>query len=213
MLVEAQRWGFQIKTVLTDDEALLRQWEGTAAHVVLIDSSLLIYAADTQTPQSLIFTCAMPDELEEIPGGRLLVLDGVQDPGNVGTIVRTADAFGADGVVLLPGCADLWSPKVVRATMGACFRLPVISCTEEKLTAMLKKENIPLYATALREDTEDLRDVSLKRAAVVIGSEGRGVSARVLNMCEKTLKIPMRERCESLNAAMAAGIVLWEGFK
>lgn len=213
MLAEAQRWGFQIKTVLTDDEALLHQWEGTAARVVLVDSELLSYAADTQTPQGLIFTCAMPEEVETLPGERLLVLDGVQDPGNVGTIVRTADAFGADGVVLLPGCADLWSPKVVRATMGACFRLPVINCTEETLVQLLKQDDIPLYATALREDTEDLRAVSLKRAAVVIGSEGRGVSARVLDLCEKTLKIPMRERCESLNAAMAAGIVLWEGFK
>lgn len=213
MLAEAQRWGFQIKTILTDDETLLRQWEGTAAHVVPVDSELLSYASDTQTPQDVIFTCAMPEGVERLPGERLLVLDGVQDPGNVGTIVRTADAFGADGVVLLPGCADVWSPKVVRATMGACFRLPVISCTEETLAEMLKVENIPLYATALREDTEDLREVPLKRAAVVIGSEGHGVSERVLGLCEKTLKIPMRERCESLNAAMAAGIVLWEGFK
>ena len=78
---------------------------------------------------------------------------------------------------------------------------------------LLKQLNIPLYATALREDTLDIRDADLKRAAVVIGSEGRGVSNAVLDCCEQTIKIPMRERCESLNAAMAAGIVLWESWR
>lgn len=213
MLEEALRWGFQVKTVLTSREELLHQWDGTATHVALVSDELLAYAADTQTPQSVIFTCATPEEEDTLPGGRLLVLDGVQDPGNVGTIVRTADAFGADGVILLPGCADVWSPKVVRATMGACFRLPVLNCTLEKLLQMLQDEKVPLYATALREDTEDVRNAELIRAAVVIGSEGRGVSEQVLQQCKKTLKIPMRERCESLNAAMAAGIVLWEGFR
>ena len=177
MLDEALRWEFQVKTVLTSSEELLHQWEGTATHGALVSEELLAYAADTQTPQSVIFTCAMPEEEDALPGGRLLVLDGVQDPGNVGTIVRTADAFGADGVILLPGCADVWSPKVVRATMGACFRLPVLNCTLEKLQQMLQNEKIPLYATALREDTEDVRNVELIRAAVVIGSEGRGVQS------------------------------------
>jgi TrmH family RNA methyltransferase len=97
--------------------------------------------------------------------------------------------------------------------MGACFRLPVLRCTLEELTAQLEKEHIPLYATALREDTRDIRDADLRRAAVVIGSEGAGVSDEVLRACQMTLKIPMRERCESLNAAMAAGIVLWESWK
>lgn len=213
MLAEAERWGFVPKTILACDEAVLHPWEGRAAHAVLVTPELLAYAADTETPQGLIFTCALPEEPDKLPGGRLLVLDGVQDPGNVGTILRTADAFGADGLVLLPGCADPWSPKVVRATMGACFRLPMLNCTLEKLSEMLAEENIPLYATALREDTRDIRDADLSRAAVVIGSEGKGVSDRVLGRCEMTLKIPMRERCESLNAAMAAGIVLWESWR
>ena len=213
MLAEAERWGFMPQTVLASDAAQLHTWEGRAAHAALVSPELLEYAADTETPQGLLFTCQIPPAPKRLPGGRLLVLDGVQDPGNVGTILRTADAFGADGVVLLSGCADPWSPKVVRATMGACFRLPVLSCRPEELTAMLAEEKIPLYATALREDTLDIREVPLSRAAVVIGSEGKGVSEQVLSLCEKTLKIPMRERCESLNAAMAAGIVLWESFR
>ncbi len=213
MWAEAMEHGWVVSVLLTSEADLLRQCEGIAARCVLVTPELLSYAADTETPQKMIFTCRMPEQTAELAGNRFLVLDGVQDPGNVGTIWRTADAFGADGLILLPGCADPWSPKVIRSTMGACFRLPVLTCTLEDLCSVLTARNIPLYATALREDTQDIRDADLKRAAVVIGSEGRGVSDDVLQRCEQTVKIPMRERCESLNAAMAAGIVLWESFR
>lgn len=213
MLAEAKRWGFVPRTILSCNEAELHQWEGRAAKAVLVSPELLAYAADTETPQGMLFTCTLPEAAEGLPGERLLVLDGVQDPGNVGTILRTADAFGADALILLPGCADPWSPKTVRSTMGACFRLPILSYSLEELTEILEEKHIPLYATALREDTQDIRDADLSRAAVVIGSEGRGVSEQVLQACEMTLKIPMRDRCESLNAAMAAGIVLWEAWR
>ena len=138
------------------------------------------------------------------------MLDGVQDPGNVGTIWRTADAFGANGLILCNGCADPWSPKTVRATMGAVFRLPVYEGTLDETADKLAAASIPLYAAALREDTVDVRDVRLDSAAVIIGSEGRGVSERALSLCQSTIKIPMRARCESLNAAVAASVVLWE---
>ena len=139
------------------------------------------------------------------------MLDGLQDPGNVGTIWRTADAFGADGLILCGGCADPWGPKTVRATMGAAFRLPVWERPLDVLAGELAGMEVPLYATALREDTEDVRTAPLgERSAVIIGSEGRGVSSLALSVCERTLKIPMRARCESLNAAAAACVVLWE---
>src|SRR5699024_4638763 len=134
----------------------------------------------------------------------------LQDPGNVGTIWRTADAFGADGLILCSGCADPWSPKTVRSTMGAAFRLPVREGPLEQAAARLRAAGSPLYATALQEDNGDGRQVSLTRGGVIIGSEGRGVSDLSLQLCEKTVKIPMVERCESLNAAVAASVVLWE---
>ena len=138
------------------------------------------------------------------------MLDGVQDPGNVGTLWRTADAFGADGMILLPGCADPWSPKTLRATMGACFRLPVWEGELSTLLPKLEQAGLPLYATALREDTVDLREMDLRRCAVAIGSEGRGVTQAVLDASAKTVKIPMTEKCESLNAAIAGAVVLWQ---
>lgn len=168
--------------------------------------------ADTQTPQGVVFLCKGKslDPPEELEGDRFLVLDGVQDPGNVGAIWRSADAFGADGLILCGPCADPWSPKTVRATMGAVFRLPVWETTLEELAACLERKGIPLYSTALREDTVDVRQIDLSRAAVIVGSEGRGVSPLALELCEKTIKIPMRARCESLNAGVAASVVLWE---
>ena len=166
-------------------------------------------------PQGALFLAQLPSTTppQRLEGNRYLVLDGVQDPGNVGTIWRSADALGADGLLLVNGCADPYSPKVVRATMGACFRLPVWEGTLEDLTGLLARSAVSLYAAALRDDTEDIRSVPLGSAAVVIGSEGRGVSQPVLDACRATLKIPMRDRCESLNAAVAASVVLWEGWR
>jgi TrmH family RNA methyltransferase len=211
MLGEALKWDAQLETVVCARGAALPEVPGEV-RVVEVPDDLLGAVADTETPQGVVFLCkgknlTPPDTTG---GTRYLALDGVQDPGNVGTIWRSADAFGADGLILCNGCADPWSPKTVRATMGAVFRLPVYECSMDDLARMMAKQDIPLYATALRADTEDLRKVRLDRAAVVIGSEGRGVSQETLALCEKTLKIPMAERCESLNAAVAASVVLWE---
>ena len=139
-----------------------------------------------------------------------MVLDGVQDPGNVGTILRTADAFWSDGLFLVNACADLYNPKTVRASMGAVFRCPVWICTPERLRALLSVSGLALYGAALREDTVDARRADYTRAAVAIGSESRGLSPELLALCDQTLKIPMSEHCESLNAAAAAAVLLWE---
>ena len=179
---------------------------------VEVPGDLLAALAPTQTPQGVLFLCQLPERAlpEKLEGQRYLVLDGVQDPGNVGTLWRTADAFGADGMILLPGCADPWSPKTLRATMGACFRLPVWEGELDDLVPKLAQAGLPLYATALREDTVDLREMDLCRCAIAIGSEGRGVSQAVLEASAKTVKIPMSEQCESLNAAIAGAVVLWQ---
>lgn len=211
LLAEAVRWNAPLTCVVhTAGTALPKLPEGV--RVVQVPEDVMGSISPMKTPQGALFLCRTPEETvpERLTGNRYLVLDGVQDPGNVGTIWRTADALGADGLLLTEGCADPWNWKTVRSTMGACFRLPVYEIEKQALPALLGRSDLPLYATALREDTLDLRDADLSRCAVVIGSEGRGVSEAVLNMSEKTLKIPMRERCESLNAAAAAAVVLWE---
>lgn len=212
LIEEALKWGASMEMVLTAEGRTWPEELSREARQVEVPDSLLRAVSSVETPQGLLAICRTPalTPPDKLSGGRYLVLDGVQDPGNLGTIWRTADAFGADGLLLVNGCADPWSPKTIRATMGACFRLPAWETELETVRILLDGADIPLYATALREDTVDVRDVDLKRAAVVIGSEGRGISEEALALCRRTIKIPMRTRCESLNAAMAAGVVLWE---
>ena len=215
LVEEALKWGAQVETLVVAEGTQPPSQLPEGVRLVEVPADVLKSASTVDTPQGMLAVCRTPDLTppETVTPGRYLVLDGVQDPGNVGTVWRTADAFGAEGLILLPGCAEPFAPKTVRATMGACFRLPVWELTLEELTGLLDRAGLPLYATALREDTADLRQADLERAAVVIGSEGRGVSSQVLAACQATLKIPMRERCESLNAAVAAAIVLWEGWR
>lgn len=213
LLEECVKWGGQVDTVIA--AAGVELPAGLDCRRVEVPADVLASLADTNTPQGVIFTCALPDTAlpEKLPRGRYLVLDGVQDPGNVGTVWRTADALGCAGLLLTGECADPFSPKVVRSTMGACFRLKLWRGERRAVRDLLERSGIPLYATALRADTADIRQADLREAAVVIGSEGRGISQEMLSYCEKTLKIPMEPTCESLNAAIAAAVVLWEGYR
>ena len=211
LLEEALRWDAQLDTVLYTRGTQLPELP-EQLRVVEVPEGLMQAIADTKTPQGVLFLAK--GKLEQLPekpaGDKFLILDGVQDPGNVGTIWRTADAFGADGLILCNGCADPWSPKTVRATMGAVFRLPVYEEFLSAVAAKLTAAGIPIYATALGNPCLDVRGVDLTRSAVIIGSEGQGVSQLALELCEGTLRIPMTGRCESLNAARAAAVVLWE---
>ena len=214
LLAEALKWGAEVKTaVFSEGVDIPPLPDGVRA--VRVSEELMRSVSPMETPQGALFTVALPEVQlpETLSGKHYLVLDGVQDPGNVGTILRTADAFDCDGVFLVNACADLYNPKTARATMGAIFRREAYTVTAEELFALLRKSGVPLYGTALRDDTVPLAEANLARAVVAIGSEGRGLSQQVLDECAKTLKIPMNPRCESLNAAIAATVVLWEMYR
>ena len=214
LLAEALKWHAPVREIaVTVGTALPPIPEGIRA--VEVPEDVMASISPMKSPQGALFTVALPsgEVPATLPGSRYMVLDGVQDPGNVGTILRTLDAFGFDGLLLLEGCADPWSVKTVRSSMGAVFRRPVWCMKAENLPGLLARSGLPLYGTALREDTEDVRAVSLDRCAIAIGSEGQGIRDTVLDMCRKTLKIPMTDRCESLNAAIAAAVLLWESYR
>ena len=196
--------------VCTEDAALPPIPAGV--RVVTVPADVMESLSPAKTPQGVLSVCGMPDRTlpEKLPGKRYVGLDGVQDPGNVGTILRTADAFSADGLLLVNGCADLYNPKTIRATMGAAFRCPVWTCDAPALRALLTASGLPLYGAALRAETIDAREADYTRCAIAIGSEGRGLSAQMLDYCDRTVLIPMRAHCESLNAAVAATVLLWE---
>jgi TrmH family RNA methyltransferase len=176
---------------------------------VQVSEQLMGQISQMEAPEGALFLVKLPQEPETVLHPGTLVLDGIQDPGNVGTILRTADALDVP-VLLTEGCCDPYNPKTVRATMGAIFRNPPRSITRAALGEQCRKNQIPLLSAALSAEAKDLRQVELKKAVVVIGSEGRGVSQELLNMSTGQIIIPMHPRCESLNAAAAAAIVLWE---
>ena len=214
LLEEAARWGAPLTAVVyTPGTALPALPAGV--RLVEVPADVMRSVSPMEAPQGALFLARIPDLTppEALPGKRYLALEGVQDPGNVGTILRTADAFGADGLLLLPGCADLYNHKTVRSSMGAVFRLPAWSCTLEELRALSARAGLPLLGTALREDTVDLRGADLGRSVVLLGSEGRGLSEDALSACRQTVRIPMEAKCESLNVAAAAAAVLWEGYR
>jgi len=142
----------------------------------------------------------------------VLLLDGVADPGNFGAILRSAEAFGVDTVYMGKNGADLYNPKTVRACMGSLFRTDVRRTESiENEIALLKQSGFRIFATALKRDSLDIRDVDfLGKIGFVIGNEGHGVSEEVIGACDGTVIIPMREGPESLNAAVASGVVMWE---
>lgn len=217
MLGEALASGMDIHDILLAedaelDTALLRQAEGQGAKLYICPSSLLGKVSNVKTPQGVVFSCERPvAELRVLQDAkRLMVLEGLQDPGNLGTIIRTADAFALDGIILCEGCVDPTSPKVVRATMGAAFRMPIAAASLEQTVAFLREQNMPLYAAALSESSVPLTHVDLTRAAVMIGNEGRGITKKAAALCTQQIIIPMDGRAESLNASVAASIIMYE---
>ena len=177
--------------------------------VVVVSQEIMEYISPMETPQGALFLCKLPQQTEFLPKPGMLLLDGIQDPGNIGTILRTADALDIP-VALLEGCADPYSHKVVRASMGAVFRTPVVQTTWAEVQTACKAAGIPIGVTALSDRAEDLRSAQLLQMAVVIGSEGQGVRREILESADRELIIPMNPHCESLNAAIAAAIVMWQ---
>lgn len=214
LLEEAIRWNAPLTAVvLTEDVPCPSLPAGVRC--VQVPKDVMASLSPMKAPQGALFTFRMPDLAppEALTGNRYLVLDGLQDPGNVGTIWRTADAFESDGLLLTGPCADPYGWKTIRATMGAAFRMPVWEIAPQKLADLTAHSGLTLLATALREDTLPLQGIRAARTAVVIGSEGKGVSPELLSLCQETVRIPMNPRCESLNAAAAAAVVLWELYR
>lgn len=176
---------------------------------VVITEEISEYISDTKSPQGLFM--AARKRAAEIPpvAGRILILDGVQDPGNVGAMIRAAEALGMDGAALLEGCADVCSPKTLRASMGSVFRLPCVGAGED-FVRELSERGFTVYGAMLDESAKRLGEFRFaEKSAVVIGSEGSGISPRIAGLCGEKIYIPIRS-AESLNAAVAAAIIIWE---
>ena len=206
LLYDAAAAGVEVTLVLAAESCALDESRTGDARVERVSDSVFESISTQRSPQGVIFTAKRP-ERRQVRDGALIVLDGVQDPGNVGTVIRTAAAFAAGGVILTGGCADPFSHKVVRASMGGVFRVPVLECSPEELPELCGGRAL---AAAMPRD--DAKPVGALGADIVpvIGSEGQGISREVLDRCSDSFYIPMPGGTESLNAAVAAVIALWE---
>lgn len=190
----------------------INELKSVCSDFFFVSEDVLKSISDTVTPQGVICTVKMQlNDFEYESGKKYIALDTIQNPDNLGAISRTAEAFGIDGMVICGGC-DIYNPKALRASMGALFRLPVRMCqTLEKELEICKEIGIESFATVPDRDAYDITKTDFSKGALcIIGNEGNGVSKEVIDASDRKITIKMQGRAESLNAAAAASITMWE---
>lgn len=209
MLKEALANGAKVSTIVLSED-FTQTLPETNAKILQVPHHIIEKISDTKTPQGLMFSCEIneSDALELENMSKILILDNVSDPGNVGTLLRSAVSFGVEGVVLLSDTADTTSPKVVRSTMGAIFKIKIFKTDIKTCFNHIK---VPVFATYLDDESIDIRNTNLEKSAIILGNEARGISDEVLKYATKKIIIPMKNT-ESLNVSIAGSIALWEAF-
>lgn len=198
------------KSRLDEYAHLIQAAQENGCEVLAVSAQVMQAISEQKTPQGIACTVAIPAQPQALSGRLIVAMDGVQDPGNVGTILRTADAAGFDGALFSHACADLYGAKTLRATMGSVFRVPTRRTGElVKELEEMKGRGYAIVATELG-GADFYANCPRENAVLIIGSEGRGVSPEVRAVATHHLALPMRGGAESLNAAVAAGIMIYE---
>lgn len=223
MLEEAIQEDAKIKQVIVCEDCKVQGsipnellYEIAKFECIYVAEKVFLSMTDVTNPQgimAIIDKTGNKEEAIDFKEDLFLVLDNIQDPGNMGTILRTADSINLKQILVSKGSSDVYNPKVVRSTMGAIFRVKVIECEDlTKTIKELKKHKINVLATDLKTD-KSIYDVDYKKSAIVIGNEANGVSNEVLELADTRIKIPMRGKTESLNAAVATSVILYEAIR
>ena len=178
---------------------------------VFVAEEILLDLADSQTPQGIVAIVQKEEEqLPDFTSGKYLFLEDVQDPGNVGTMIRTADAAGFSGVIVSSKSADIYSLKTLRSMQGSHFHVPIYRMSVETFVEKAKNNNLPILATTLSQNSKDYRELAqLEDFALVMGNEGQGISPLMTNQADQLVHITMKGQAESLNVAVAAGILMF----
>ena len=212
LVEEAHKSGTEIQTILVNERGQKEGESFLAAYPensYLVTDSILKELSDQPTPQGIIAVVEKKETTTALKKGAWILLDRVQDPGNVGTIIRTADAAGYTGVILGEGSADIYSTKVLRSMQGSNFHLPVITMELTLAITELKKLGVPVYGTELNKEAKSFQTVPKGDAAILVGNEGQGVTKELLQITTQNLYIPIFGQAESLNVGVAAGILLY----
>lgn len=200
----------EVESIIMTEEYYVKNPDKFSGEIILVPESIMAKIADAKTPQGVLAVVKMFVGSKNITGGRYIYCDNLQDPGNVGTVIRTADAFSFSGVILSCGCADVYSPKVIRSSQGSVFNIEIV--TDKDIDFLEKaKENFSLTSTALYGESVTVKEMKVSKNHIfVIGNEGSGVSEEILNLSDEIAYIPMTGKAESLNAAVAASILMYE---
>lgn len=198
-----------ITVIMREDEELPQRWDVGNAEIIEATPEVIAAIGDTETPQGIIAVCKMDRKNPPETISTALLIDNVQDPGNVGTLIRTADSAGIDVVILGHGTADLFNSKVIRASQGSMFHLPIIKGDLSEWIDRLKQAELKVFGTAL-EGAVPYREIqNEERFALIVGNEGRGVAQTLLEKTDQNLYIPIYGKAESLNVSIAAGVLLY----
>lgn len=206
LVLEAYKSGSIIELILEKDEVLPLD-----VPCVYVTNEIINKISSLDAPSNIMALCKM-NESTEIKGEKILLLDEIQDPGNLGTIVRSSLAFDVDTIIMSPDTVDLYNPKVLRSTQGMIFHLNIITKSLDEAIDQLKNNEYPIYGTRVEygSDVRTLNKKDKKRYALVMGNEGNGIRREILDKCDKFLYIDMNEKVESLNVAVATSILLYE---
>ena len=204
LVMEAYKAGLLKELILHKDELYPLDID-----ITYVTDEILKKLSQTTTPSKIMGLVAKKEEINTI-GERVLILDNIQDPGNLGTIIRSAVAFNIDTIILSNDTVDLYNPKVVRASQGMIYHINIIRRNIHKTIAELKNEGYKIVGTKVT-DGHDVKEASIySHFALIIGNEGHGISKEIDDLCDEYLYIKMNEKCESLNAGVAASIIMYE---
>ena len=205
LVLEACKKGIVKEIILEENTSFI-----TDLPTIYVTKEIINKISDLESPSNIMALCRMIDE--KITGDKILLLDDIQDPGNLGTIIRSALAFNVDTIVLSPNTVDLYNSKVVRATQGMLFHINIVVKDLKEVITDLKKKKVPIFGTRVDSgsDVRVLRDEKIDKYALIMGNEGNGVSTDILDMCDEYLYIKMNEKVESLNVGVATSIILYE---
>ncbi len=193
---------------------IINDIKNVCSEFICVSDDLFKSISDTKTPQGIMCVCKIKDNLFNLNGRNFIALENIQDPSNMGTIFRTGEALGIDGFILSPNCCDIYSPKVLRGSMGGIFRIPFI-ITADFYTYLedLKANNVTLFASLPDKNAKIITEIDFsnyEKNVVIIGNEGNGLTQDTIDLCNHNITIPMSENTQSLNASIATSLIIWE---
>lgn len=210
-VLDAIEHGVRFKSVLVEEG--FNSSVSCNCEIIEVSRKVIEALSETSSPEGIIAEAYIPDlsfDINKI-NGLVIFLDRLQDAGNLGTIIRTADALGAGAVVLSQECVELFNPKTVRATMSSIFNIPIMLANESISTLRaIKEKGYTVFSAALDgEDFNSVKNIDTNKSCIIIGNEGNGICDEILEFSDKIITLPMRGGAESLNAAIAAGILIY----